>query len=43
MFCQSIETQEDGSVALVFCYLLNGTQVQLWEEGVERPVPLRGQ
>ena len=33
MFCQSIETQEDGSVALVFCYLLNGTQVQLWEEG----------
>lgn len=33
LFCQSIETQEDGSVALVFCYLLNGTQVQLWEEG----------
>ncbi len=31
--CQGIETLEDGSVELKFCYLLNGTQVQLWEEG----------
>ena len=31
--CQSIRTLEDGQVELTFCYLLNGTPVQLWEEG----------
>lgn len=33
MCCQSIETLEDGTVALTFCYLLNNTPVQLWGEG----------
>ena len=31
--CQSIRTLEDGQVELTFCYLLNGTPVQLWQEG----------
>ena len=31
--CQSIRTLEDGQVELTFCYLLNGTPVQLWDEG----------
>lgn len=31
--CQKIETLPDGTVELTFCYLLNGTPVQLWEEG----------
>ena len=33
MFCQSIETLEDETVELTFCYLLDGAQVQLGEEG----------
>lgn len=33
MLCQSIESLADGSVELTFCCLLNGTQVQLKEEG----------
>ena len=33
LVCQSVETQEDGSVVLQYACLLGGSQVQLWDEG----------
>lgn len=33
LVCQSVETQEDGSVVLKYACLLGGSQVQLWDEG----------
>ena len=33
LVCQSVQTQEDGSVVLQYACLLGGSQVQLWDEG----------
>lgn len=33
MLCKTIAAGTDGSVELLFCWLLNGVEVHLWEEG----------
>lgn len=43
LFCQSITTLADGETELIFCCLLSGAQVELWEEGWTARVVFQGE